>query len=111
VDIIIKHTNLHKKIKRADIVITGEGGIDFQTKFGKTPYGVAQLAKAENKKVIAIAGYIGKDVEMLYDTFDAIFGIMPGVMTMPEATNTATKNIERTSENIVRLLLINPETH
>lgn len=111
VDIIIKHTNLHKKIKKADIVITGEGGIDFQTKFGKTPYGVAQLAKAENKKVIAIAGYIGKDVEMLYDTFDAIFGIMPGVMTMPEAINTATKNIERTTENIVRLLLINPETH
>lgn len=107
VDIIIEYTNLHEIIKKADYVFTGEGGIDFQTEFGKTPYGVAQVAKSENKKIIAIAGYLGKDIETLYDMFDAIFGIMPGVMTMPEAIKTATKNIERTTENIIRLLLIN----
>lgn len=107
VDIIIEYTNLHEIIKKADYVFTGEGGIDFQTEFGKTPYGVAQVAKSENKKIIAIAGYLGKGIETLYDMFDAIFGIMPGVMTMPEAIKTATKNIERTTENIIRLLLIN----
>lgn len=107
VDIIIEYTHLRDIIKNADYVFTGEGGIDFQTKFGKTPYGVAQVAKSENKKIIAIAGYLGKDVESLYDMFDAIFGIMPGVMTMPEAIKTATQNIERTTENIIRLLLIN----
>lgn len=107
VDIIIEYTNLHEIVKNAEYVFTGEGGIDFQTKFGKTPYGVAQVAKSENKKIIAIAGYLGKDMETLYDMFDAIFGIMPGVMTMPEAIRTATKNIERTAENIVRLLLVN----
>lgn len=107
VDIIIEYTNLHEIIKKADYVFTGEGGIDFQTEFGKTPYGVAQVAKSENKKIIAIAGYLGKGIEPLYDMFDAIFGIMPGVMTMPEAIKTATKNIERTTENIIRLLLIN----
>lgn len=107
VDIIIEYTNLHEIIKKADYVFTGEGGIDFQTEFGKTPYGVAQVAKSENKKIIAIAGYLGKGIDSLYDMFDAIFGIMPGVMTMPEAIKTATKNIERTTENIIRLLLIN----
>lgn len=107
VDIIIEYTNLREVIKKADYVFTGEGGIDFQTKFGKTPYGVAQVAKSENKKIIAIAGYLGKDVETLYDMFDAIFGIMPGVMTMPEAIQTAAQNIERTIENIVRLLFVN----
>lgn len=107
VNIIIEYTRLREIVSKADYVITGEGGIDFQTKFGKTPYGVARIAKAENKKVIAIAGYIGKDIETLYDTFDAIFGIMPGVMSMPEAIKTASRNVERTMENIVRLLMIN----
>lgn len=106
VDIIIEYTNLREVIKKADYVFTGEGGIDFQTKFGKTPYGVAQVAKSENKKIIAIAGYLGKDIETLYDMFDAIFGIMPGVMTMPEAIQTAAQNIERTTENIIRLLFL-----
>ncbi|EEB46536.1 hypothetical protein PROVALCAL_01412, partial [Providencia alcalifaciens DSM 30120] len=32
-------------MRDADYVFTGEGGIDFQTKFGKTPYAVAQVAK------------------------------------------------------------------
>lgn len=107
VDIVVEYTNLHDIIKKADYVITGEGGIDFQTKFGKTPYGVAQVAKSENKKIIAVAGYLGKDIEALYDMFDAVFGIMPGVMSMPEAIKTAAENIERTTENIIRLLLIN----
>ena len=36
---------LEEKIKAADYVFTGEGGMDFQTKFGKAPYGVSRLAK------------------------------------------------------------------
>ena len=106
VDIIIDYTKLRDIILGADFVFTGEGGIDFQTKFGKTPYGVACLTKEANKKVIAIAGYVGKDIESLYDKFDAIFGITPGVITMSEAVNTVKYNIERTTENIIRLLLI-----
>lgn len=106
VDVIIEYTNLREIIKKADYVFTGEGGIDFQTQYGKTPYGVAEVAKAEGKKVIAIAGYIGNDINILYDTFDAIIGILPGVMTMPEAIKSASKNIERTTENIIRILMI-----
>jgi glycerate kinase len=104
IDIIIDYTNLRDAIRKVDYVFTGEGGIDFQTQYGKTPYGVAQIAKAEGKKVIAIAGYIGDDIEPLYNTFDAIVGILPGVMTMPEAIESASKNISRTIENIVRLI-------
>jgi len=29
----------------ADLVITGEGMMDYQTQFGKTPFGVAKTAK------------------------------------------------------------------
>jgi len=108
VEIIINYTNLREIIKKADIVLTGEGGIDFQTQYGKTPYGVANVAKEEEKKVIAIAGYIGKGIEELYSFgFDAILGIMPGVMTMEKAIESASENVERTVENIMRVLKLN----
>ena len=42
VDLVIQLTHLEEKIVQADYVFTGEGGMDFQTKFGKAPYGVAK---------------------------------------------------------------------
>lgn len=46
VDLVIAATKLKEKAADADFVFTGEGGIDFQTKFGKTPYGVAKACKS-----------------------------------------------------------------
>lgn len=107
IEIVIEFTNLKEKLKLADYVITGEGGIDFQTKFGKAPFGVAQAAKSVNKniKVIALAGYIGKDVESLYDEgFDAIFGIVPGASDIDALLAQGKQNVIRTSESVARLL-------
>lgn len=90
-----------------DYCFTGEGGIDFQTKFGKAPFGVAQAAKSVNGgiKVIALAGYVGQDVETLYDEgFDAIFGIVPGAADLESLLVTGKENVSRTSESIARLL-------
>ncbi len=108
IEIVIDYTNLEEKIKRADIVFTGEGSIDFQTQYGKTPFGVAQLAKSAGKPVIAIAGHIGEGVEELYNAgFDAIFGINNGIMNLEEAMKKGEENVERTMENIIRALKIN----
>lgn len=107
IEIVIEFTNLKEKLKLADYVITGEGGIDFQTKFGKAPFGVAQAAKRINKdiKVIALAGYIGKDVESLYDEgFDAIFGIVPGASNIDTLLEQGKQNVIRTAESVARLL-------
>ena len=106
VEIVIEETQLAEKIAQADYVFTGEGGIDFQTKFGKTPFGVAQVAKRFNKPVIAFAGYVGKGIEELYDEgFTAIFGIVDGVCDLTTALKNGEKNLERTCENIVRLIV------
>lgn len=107
IEIVIKYSNLDTKIQGASYVLTGEGSIDEQTKFGKTPYGVAQIAKKYKIPVIAVAGNIGKGVEELYDLgFNSILSIMPGVMTLEKALSTGKENIERTVENIARLLVI-----
>ena len=105
VKIVIEETGLAEQIAQADYVFTGEGGIDFQTKFGKTPFGVAQVAKRLNKPVIACAGYIGEGIEELYmEGFTAIFGIMDGAGDLQTALKNGEKNLERTCENIARIL-------
>ncbi|MFL0270033.1 glycerate kinase [Candidatus Clostridium radicumherbarum] len=105
IEMVIEYAQLEEKIKCADIVWTGEGSIDFQTQYGKTPIGVAQVAKKYNKPVIALAGRIGDDVEVLYDMgIDSIFCIMKGVSTLDEALKSGKENIENTAENIIRLM-------
>ncbi|MDT2760453.1 glycerate kinase family protein [Enterococcus xiangfangensis] len=107
VELVIEYTQLAEKIAKADYVFTGEGGMDFQTKFGKTPYGVAQVAKKYNKPVFACAGFIGNQVETLYaEGITAIFGILAKASSLEEALQDGEENLERTVENIVRVLTI-----
>lgn len=105
IDIVIQFTGLEEYIKKADYVFTGEGGMDFQTKFGKTPYGVAKISQKHGKKVIGLTGNIGEGIETLYDEgFTSIFGIVPGIVELDQALVDGPKNIERTCLNIAQLL-------
>lgn len=107
IEIVIEYSGLEEKIKNCDMVWTGEGSIDFQTQYGKTPLGVATVAKKYNKPVIALAGRVGDNIDVLYEKgIDSIFGIMKGVTTIEEALEKGKENIEKTSENIVRLMTI-----
>ncbi|NWO18292.1 glycerate kinase [Leptotrichia trevisanii] len=105
IEIVIDAADLEEKLKDADLVITGEGGMDKQTIYGKTPFGVAELAKKYNIPVIGIAGNLGNGYEILYDNgFDAIFSIMPGVRTLETALASGSVNVENTVRNIFAAL-------
>lgn len=108
VELVIEATRLREKARGADYVFTGEGGIDFQTKFGKTPYGVAQATKAvaPNAPVVVLAGNIGKGVDSLYstDAIDAIFATPEGAKTLEKALADAKEDIAQTAENVARLI-------
>jgi len=87
----------------ADLLITGEGKIDFQTTFGKTPFGVAQIAKEKNIPVIAIAGSLGEGYQTLYDKgFDEIHSIMDKSMSLKHAIENAAELLENAAEDVVR---------
>ena len=95
VELVIEQTQLAEKIAQADYVFTGEGGIDFQTKLGKTPYGVAQVAKRLNKPVIAFAGVVGDGIDELYALgFTQIIGINPSGFTLEDAMQNAERYLE-----------------
>lgn len=105
VELVIEQCHLAEKIARADYVLTGEGKIDFQTQFGKTPYGVAKLAKQLNKPVIAFAGLLGEGFDELYNLgFDQIIGINPPDCTMQDALDKAESNLQKACENIAERL-------
>ncbi|MHD0396519.1 glycerate kinase [Staphylococcus simulans] len=65
IDIVLHETNLKARLKDADLCITGEGKIDRQTIYGKTPIGVAQTAKLFNMPVIALCGVTGEGYEVV----------------------------------------------
>ncbi|MEG1002478.1 MAG: glycerate kinase [Clostridium sp.] len=105
IELVIKHTNLEEKLKGSDYLLTGEGSIDSQTIFGKTPMGVATVAKKQGARTIAFGGRILDGVENLYDIgVTSIFSITPGVIDLDTALKDGSKNLERTVENVVRLL-------
>lgn len=101
VDIVVDATGLKERVHGADYVITGEGKMDSQTVFGKTPIGVANAAKGEGIPVIGLAGSLGTGVEAVHDHgIDMLFSIVPGVCTLEEALLNAAANLERTARNI-----------
>ena len=107
IDLVIKYSNLEEKVRNADFVFTGEGSIDFQTKFGKTPIGVAKVAKKYNIPVIAFGGRIGEGIDELYSLgIDSVIGITPGVISLDEALAKGKDNLEISAENVVRILEI-----
>ncbi len=107
VDIMIDTVKLRERMKGASLVITGEGQLDFQTAFGKTPVGVAKVAKADNIPVIAIAGGIGEGAEAVYDAgIDAMLGIVQAPMSLDDAVEDAPQLIADTAEQAARLITI-----
>ncbi len=103
IDIVCLITGLAEKMEGADLVITGEGRIDSQTAFGKTPFGVAQIAKHKNIPVVALAGSLGENYKSLYNKgFDGIFCLIDKPMSLEEAIDNSKELIENATESIVR---------
>ncbi|MBT1176964.1 glycerate kinase [Bifidobacterium callimiconis] len=109
VEIVSQTVRLSDRAKGADYCLTGEGGIDFQTQYGKTPMGVAQAVRRGNPNigVIALAGYVGEGIDQLYDLgIDAVFGIVPAAVSLERALADGPANLERTAENVGRLIAL-----
>jgi len=106
IDLVIKHSELAEKIKKADYIFTGEGSIDGQTVNGKTISGVVALAKKHQKPVIAFAGRVA-DTEALYQIgLTAVFGIIPGILPLSEALLTGEKNLQNAVTATVKLIAV-----
>lgn len=107
IELILDAVGLEEELSSADVVVTGEGRLDFQTAMGKAPVGVARLAEKYNAKVIAFAGSVTKEATACNkEGIDAFFPILRGVCTLAEAMDpvAARNNMTATVEQVFRLL-------
>lgn len=107
IEIVMDIVRLEERIKNSDLIITGEGKIDYQTINGKTIMGISKLAKKYDKKVIAIAGCLGKDYELVYNHgVDIIFDTTIISSDFETIKKNAKKSLEFVAFNIAKSLKI-----
>lgn len=105
VEIVIEASKLREHVACADLVITGEGKMDFQTLSGKTPLGVAKVALEYEVPVIGIAGWQDADMDDFREYgFRAMLGICPRPMSTKEAMDNAYVLVRDTGRAIASLL-------
>ncbi len=104
-DIVMQYLKLDHLMETADLVVTAEGAIDYQTPWGKIPTEVARRAKKYHLPVIALAGTIGQGAEQNYHYgIDAIESILETPCSLDEAIFQAEELLTRAAERCGRLL-------
>lgn len=107
VQIVAEACRLADRIQGADLVLTGEGRLDGQSARGKTPVGVARIARDLGVPVIALAGALGEGYEKCYaEGITAAFSICPRPMTLAEAMDEAETLLSDAAEAAVRARMI-----
>lgn len=105
IQIVLDRLRLIDYVKDADVVITGEGRIDAQSIMGKTPIGVARTAKQFNKPVIAIAGCLREDYDVVFDHgIDAVFPIIHQLGDLSDILKQGEQNLISSAQNVARVL-------
>ncbi len=104
VAMIAEASGLEAHIAHADVVITGEGKLDRQSAFGKTPVGVARIARAHRVPVIAVAGALEPGFESVYDLgINAVLGVTRAPMSLSKAITRCESALADTAEAAARL--------
>ena len=104
VEVVAELVGLADRVQGADLVITGEGRFDAQTLRGKTPLGVARIARQQGVPVIVLAGTLGEGYEQLYaHGIDAAFALVSGPMTLAQACSEAPALLQARARDIARV--------
>ena len=106
IEMVLDAIHFDDIIAGADLVITGEGRVDFQTLTGKTPYGVMRRARKQNIRVAAIGGSVALSVNDDVSGFDMILQATPEGMPLSQAMQpeVAMENVSATAERMMQIL-------
>ena len=104
VEVVAELIGLAEAVRGADLVITGEGRFDAQTLRGKTPFGVARIARQQGVPVIVIAGTLGDGYEQMYEHgVDAAFALPAGPMSLAQACANSPQLLRERAGDIARV--------
>ncbi|KTB97488.1 MULTISPECIES: glycerate kinase [Pseudomonas] len=104
VEVVADLTGLEHALIGADLVITGEGRFDAQTLRGKTPLGVARVARRRQVPVIVLAGTLGEGYQQLYaQGIGAAFALVSGPMSLEQACRDTRRLLHERARDVARL--------
>ena len=107
VDIVIDATNLERHMKNTNLVITGEGRVDSQTAYGKTPSGVAKSARKHGIPTLVIGGGITDDAKDIFSHgIDALESACARDMSLEDAIKHSREHLANAAERAIRLVLV-----
>ena len=105
VDIVLETIDLDSHLDGADLVITGEGQMDYQTVYAKAPIGVAGRARSLGIPVIAVSGSLGEGFRDVHEHgIDAVSAITSAPMTLDEASDRAAELVASATEQALRFI-------
>jgi glycerate kinase len=102
--VVAEAADLEARVRLADLVITGEGRLDGQTAYGKSPQYVAQAAAQAGRPVICIAGYLGEGYESSELLFSEIEAMSDGIGALPTREEAQRQIAEASEKAVLRLL-------
>jgi glycerate kinase len=107
VELVVEATKLDEYMKGASLALTGEGRVDFQTAFGKTPSGVAASAHRYGVPVVAIGGGLADDANGVFQHgIDAIESATPNAMPLDVAIKKSRQYLQDAAERVARLIVM-----
>ncbi|MFL5626722.1 MAG: glycerate kinase [Ktedonobacteraceae bacterium] len=105
--IVLEAVHLTERLRTADLVITAEGQLDGQTAYGKSVGAVSGLAKSFGIPVLALAGGLGEDYQVVYNLgVDAITVLPSGPMPLAYAMEHAARLTRDATERAIKLLRV-----
>lgn len=105
-EVVLDLVDFDATLQAADLVLTAEGRIDGQTRFGKAPAAVAARAQRQGIPCFAIVGGIGDDIDALHPIgIDAVFSLCPGPISLASAELRVAELLADTAEQVVRAYL------
>ena len=107
VELVVAATRLEEHMQGAHLAVTGEGRVDFQTAFGKTPSGVATAAHKHGVPVVAIGGGLADDAGGVFaHGIDGLETATPNAMPLDVAIGKSRQYLQDAGERVARLIVI-----
>ncbi len=107
VELVVAATRLEDQMQGAFLAVTGEGRVDFQTAFGKTPSGVAAAARKHGVPVVAIGGGLADDAGGVFaHGIDGLETATPNAMPLEVAIKKSRQYLQDAAERAARLIAI-----
>lgn len=105
IETVLDLIHFDERLEGVDLVVTGEGRVDWQSAFGKVPSGIGLRCKAKHIPVVAIAGGMGERSEVIFDHgVDSIMTTINGAMDISEALENAETLYAGAADRMFRML-------